>query len=142
MRSTRPSHDHAVDTGRAGVESARGWRCGEPYHHSRVSPRLTGVHDLRDIAIVMDLDARQRERVPGFQFLIGRCRVGRTIGTRTSTRRPPGTKPSVIALPMWTSEISRSSTDASPTLVPLAEPMVSPGSRLALALERLLTVAI
>ena len=65
------------------------------------------------------------------QFLIGPSRVGRTIGTRTSTRRPPRTTPSVIVLPMRTSEISRLSTDTSPTLVPLAETMMSPGSRLA-----------
>ena len=42
-----------------------------------------------------------------FQFLIGPSRVGRTIGTRTSTRRPPRTTPSVIVLPMRTSEIRR-----------------------------------
>ena len=66
-----------------------------------------------------------------FWFLIGPFRVGRTIGTRTSMRRPPRTTPGVIVLPMRTSEISRSSTDASPTLAPLAEPMMSPGSRLA-----------
>ena len=40
------------------------------------------------------------------QFLIGPSRVGRTIGTRTSIRRPPRTTPSVIVLPMRTSEIS------------------------------------
>jgi hypothetical protein len=37
----------------------------------------------------------------------------------------------VIVLPMRTSEINRLSTDTSPTLVPLAESMISPGSRLA-----------
>jgi hypothetical protein len=37
----------------------------------------------------------------------------------------------VIVLPMRTSEINRLSTDTSPTLVPLAETMMSPGSRLA-----------
>ena len=66
-----------------------------------------------------------------FQFLIGPYRAGRTIGTRTSARRPPRTTPSVIVLPMRTSKIRRLSTDASPTLVPLAETMMSPGSRLA-----------
>ena len=70
-----------------------------------------------------------------FQFLIGPSRVGRTIGTRSSTRRPPRTTPSVIVLPMRTSEISRLSTDTSPTLVPLAETMMSPGSRLAWRLK-------
>ena len=69
-----------------------------------------------------------------FQFLIGPSRVGRTIGTRTSTRRPPRTTPSVIVLPMRTSEISRSSADASPTLVPLAETMRSLEAGLALEL--------
>ena len=59
------------------------------------------------------------------QFLIGLSRVGRTIGTRSSTRRPPRTTPSVIVLPMRTSEISRLITDTSPTLVPLAETMMS-----------------
>jgi hypothetical protein len=65
------------------------------------------------------------------QFLMDPSRIGRTTGTRTSTRRPPRTTPSVIVLPMRTSEISRLSTDASPTLVPLNETMMSPGSRLA-----------
>lgn len=67
-----------------------------------------------------------------FQFPLGPSRVGRTIGTRTSTR-PSRTTPSVIVLPMRTSEISRLSTDTSPTLVPLAETM---SLEAGLALER------
>ncbi|HTE66340.1 MAG TPA: hypothetical protein VK736_08780, partial [Candidatus Binatia bacterium] len=68
------------------------------------------------------------------QFLIGPFRVGRTIGTRTSTRRPPRTTPSVIVLPMRTSEIGWLSTDTSQTLVPLAETMMSLEGGLALEL--------
>jgi hypothetical protein len=63
-----------------------------------------------------------------FQFLIGPSRGGRTV-TRTSTRRLPRPTPGLVVLPMRTSEISRLSTDTSPTLVPLAEMMMSPGSR-------------
>jgi hypothetical protein len=69
-----------------------------------------------------------------FQFLIGPSRVGRTIGTRSSTRRPPRTTPGVIVLPTRTSEISRLSTDTSPMLVPLAETRMSPEAGLAFEL--------
>ena len=58
----------------------------------------------------------------------------RIVKRGESTRRPPRTTPSVIVLPMRTSEISRLSTDTSQTLVPLAETMMSLEAGLALEL--------